>query len=152
MATPAKTSFHALADAFPLVGRATELATLRHCLASALAGRGGLVLVGGEAGIGKTALLDELAIGAREQSALVLAGHAYDLSDTPPYGPWTECLAQCRRVPELPPPPAIIAALVVDGSSAIRASSQVALFIETSVYLAQLATLRPADFDISFFN
>ena len=39
-----------------LVGRDRELAILRERLAAALAGQGGLVLIGGEAGIGKTPL------------------------------------------------------------------------------------------------
>src|SRR5215213_6687572 len=45
----------------PLVGRDRELAVLHDRLTATRAGRGSLVLIGGEAGIGKTALADRLA-------------------------------------------------------------------------------------------
>jgi predicted ATPase len=71
----------------PLVGRAREQALLHEHLAAALAGRGSIVLIGGEAGIGKTALALDVGQAAAEHDALVLAGHCYDLTETPPYGP-----------------------------------------------------------------
>ncbi|MGN6359768.1 MAG: helix-turn-helix transcriptional regulator [Thermomicrobiales bacterium] len=74
----------------PLVGREREQAVLRAALAAALAGRGAFVLIGGEAGIGKTALAEWVLAEATEQGALALVGRCYDLSETPPYGPWAE--------------------------------------------------------------
>jgi len=44
-----------------LFGREREQAALRERLSSALGGQGGLVLIGGEAGVGKTALTESLA-------------------------------------------------------------------------------------------
>ena len=55
-----------------------------------LAGHGSLVLVSGEAGIGKTTLFEWLAREAEAEGCLVLKGGCYDLTTTPPYGPWRE--------------------------------------------------------------
>src|SRR5438067_2466482 len=90
------------------VGRGRERALLRDHLAAALAGRGGLVLLGGEAGIGKTALAEGLCREAAERGALALVGRCYDLSETPPYGPWAEALARAPRDADLPTLPAAV--------------------------------------------
>ncbi|MGN6700447.1 MAG: ATP-binding protein, partial [Thermomicrobiales bacterium] len=65
----------------PLVGRDREQALLRERLAAALDGGGGLVLIGGEAGIGKTALARALGREAAARGALVLTGHADDRAE-----------------------------------------------------------------------
>ena len=96
----------------PLVGRERELALLRERLAAALVGRGGLVLLSGAAGIGKTALTEALGAEAAERGALVLTGRCYDLSETPPYGPWTELFEEYRAAAAAdgqPAPPALLA-------------------------------------------
>ncbi|MFN8536853.1 MAG: ATP-binding protein [Thermomicrobiales bacterium] len=85
-----------------LVGRSREIATLRAALTSALAGRGSLVLIGGEAGLGKTALAEALCHEATGRDVLVLAGRCYDLSETPPYGPWRELFDRAPTGDELP--------------------------------------------------
>jgi DNA-binding SARP family transcriptional activator len=56
------------------VGRKAELAELLHGLEDALAGRGRLLLLAGEPGIGKTRLTEELAARARSRGARVLVG------------------------------------------------------------------------------
>src|SRR3954470_4262732 len=89
-----------------LVGRERELSILRDQLAAALIGQGSLALIAGEAGIGKTALAETLCREAEEQGALVLVGHCYDLTETPPYGPWVELFGQYVPSDTLPLPDA----------------------------------------------
>src|SRR5687768_5518924 len=88
-----------------LVGRGREWERLSACLATASRGAGGLAIVSGEAGLGKTALVEALADEARQRGLLVLAGGCYDLTITPSYGPWREALTGYRSgdwLPELP--------------------------------------------------
>jgi DNA-binding CsgD family transcriptional regulator len=87
------------------VGRERELAVLRDHVTTALAERGSLVLIGGEAGIGKSALAEVLCHEAKEWGALVLVGRCYDLTETPPFGPWIDLFAHYRPSPDLPHPP-----------------------------------------------
>ncbi len=56
-----------------LVGRDRELALLRMRLTEMLKGSGRLILVGGEAGIGKTTLVRSLTDEALRQGALALS-------------------------------------------------------------------------------
>src|SRR5262245_34714257 len=58
----------------PLIGRDREQATLRDALSAALAGRGALVLIGGDTGIGKTALAEWTLAEAAERGMLGLVG------------------------------------------------------------------------------
>src|SRR4051794_22953284 len=118
----------------PLVGREREQAALREALAAALAGRRSLVLIGGEAGIGKTTLAETSCDEAAEQGAVVLVGRCYDLSETPPYGPWQEALARVPRGDGLPDRP------VFPG---IGFASKAALFAAVRDDLATLAARHP---------
>jgi DNA-binding CsgD family transcriptional regulator len=123
----------------PLVGRAREQALLRDHLSAALAGEGSLVLVGGEAGIGKTALVRALGHDATVQGAVVLTGRCDDLTATPPYGPWLDLAATYRPGEGLPPPPAGLT-----GAEAIAAlGGPGALFAQVRDFLAALAAVRP---------
>jgi class 3 adenylate cyclase/tetratricopeptide (TPR) repeat protein len=81
-----------LAGTVPCVGRDAELSRLTARLREAMAGRGGLVLVAGEPGIGKTRLVSELAARAERDAAAVLWGHCYEGDWTPPYAPLAEAL------------------------------------------------------------
>src|SRR5437870_1148230 len=60
------------------VGRETELKQLEAAFDAALGGRGGLAMVIGEPGIGKTALCEQLATYAALRGGMTLAGHCYE--------------------------------------------------------------------------
>lgn len=77
-------------DAF--VGRARELAELLAKLRAAASGHGGIVMLLGEAGIGKTRLAREFMTVARGQGAVVLSGRALEGEGQAPYGPWVEAI------------------------------------------------------------
>src|SRR6476620_8708867 len=83
-----------------LVGRTLEQLFLREELAAVLGGRGRLVLLGGEAGIGKTTLARDVSRNAAARGCRVLVGSCYDLTNTPPYGPWLDLFEDCRRDPD----------------------------------------------------
>jgi class 3 adenylate cyclase len=72
------------------VGREPEVAKLRTALDDALSGRGRLVLLSGEPGIGKTRCSDELATYARLRGAQVLTGRCYESEGAPAYWPWVQ--------------------------------------------------------------
>ncbi|WP_433533394.1 ATP-binding protein [Micromonospora sp. CA-263727] len=61
---------------------------------------GGLVLVTGEPGIGKTTLVTAAADEARRQGALVLGAACWDSASAPGYWPWVQILRGLRRSPD----------------------------------------------------
>ena len=79
------------------VGRDRELAVLLAALGDARSGRGQLVVVGGEPGIGKSRLAEELAGRARAEGAEVHWGRAWEDGGAPPYWPWVQVLRACIR-------------------------------------------------------
>jgi DNA-binding CsgD family transcriptional regulator len=67
---------------------------LRGQLEEGLAGSGNIVVLSGEAGIGKSRLAGAICREAGDAGALVLTGYCYDSAVTPPYGPFVEILEQ----------------------------------------------------------
>ncbi|HUG88400.1 MAG TPA: AAA family ATPase, partial [Actinomycetota bacterium] len=82
------------------MGRRRELDALLSGLADALEGRGGLFLLAGEPGIGKSRLADELSELARERGATVLWGRCWEAGGAPAYWPWVQSLRSLIRVVE----------------------------------------------------
>jgi predicted ATPase len=87
----------------PLFGRAAELRTLMAAWTAARAGRGRVVLVTGEAGIGKTRLVAELARRADNAGARIAVGAGVDVGGEAPLAVWQELVPQLART--VPPPP-----------------------------------------------
>jgi AAA ATPase domain len=76
----------------PFVGRAKELGDLASALEEAASGRGSLVLVTGEPGIGKTRLMSELARVGSERGVRVVTGRCWEEGGAPPYWPWLQVI------------------------------------------------------------
>ena len=82
-----------------LVGRVEELAALDAAFARVQQGQPSTVLLGGEAGVGKSRLVSEFAVGARAVGATrVLFGHCLELSaEGLPFAPFTGVLRELVR-------------------------------------------------------
>jgi tetratricopeptide (TPR) repeat protein len=73
-----------------LVERVAEMGRLRQLLQDATGARGRLAVVLGEAGIGKTRLVGELAIHASDAGARLLLGRSYESEQILAFGPWVD--------------------------------------------------------------
>jgi len=82
----------------PFVGREAEVVDLTCVLDRMLTGQGGLVLVGGEPGVGKTRLARELMAEARQRGCLCLTGVCYEMEGAPPFVPFVEMTEQAVRL------------------------------------------------------
>jgi hypothetical protein len=88
----------------PLIGRAHEWALLGQALDSLHeSGKGQLVLVAGEPGIGKTRFAEAAAEAAVARGLTVVWGRAWEVEGAPPFWPFVEVLrALARRFPDAP--------------------------------------------------
>jgi DNA-binding SARP family transcriptional activator len=90
-ATPAAARMQRVPPA-RLVGRGQELERLRAALDDACNGSGTVALLVGEAGVGKTRLLEELAASASERGASVVRGRCFESEQVLPFAPWVDAL------------------------------------------------------------
>jgi DNA-binding SARP family transcriptional activator/tetratricopeptide (TPR) repeat protein len=82
----------------PLVGRDSELARLREAIYATGRGEGQLVLVLGEAGIGKTSLLEALETEAGQQGVRCHLGRSYLSEQVLAFAPWIDALRAGERL------------------------------------------------------
>ncbi|HXY70451.1 MAG TPA: AAA family ATPase, partial [Gemmatimonadales bacterium] len=120
--TPAAAPDRRAVNGFPripeMVGRATQFHSVVERWRSALEGRGGAVLLTGEAGIGKTRMARELARRFSQDRSLVLRASCYALEQSEPLAPFLEMLGEAHGAPGLGGASAanlaVLAALVPD--------------------------------------
>ncbi len=80
-----------------VVGRTPELERLRQWIADAVDGQPRLVVISGEAGIGKSTLLKQLGPEIGVRSGAILMGQCLEASQRMPYAPWADVLACAHR-------------------------------------------------------
>jgi tetratricopeptide (TPR) repeat protein len=142
------------------VGRLRELAVLRTRLAAARHGQGGVVLLIGEPGIGKTRMLDEIAREGRADGVETLVGRCYEGAGAPVFWPWLQVLrgyVRARDGPtlraELGPAASDVAAVFTELSGRIRGlpqppalpplAARFRFFDGVTTALVRAAALRP---------
>lgn len=86
-----------IASTRTFVGRERELAELSLALDEACAGAGSVWLVGGEAGIGKSRLVEEVARAAAARGAWLLDGRCWEAGGAPAFWPWVQALRGLTR-------------------------------------------------------
>ncbi|HEY7370877.1 MAG TPA: AAA family ATPase [Polyangia bacterium] len=126
------------------VGREAERGEIHAALARAAAGQGGLLLLVGEPGIGKTRLADEASDDARARGFEVVWGRCWEGEAPPAYLPWAQVLRA------LPAPangrPAALAPVLPELGAARPAAGEAAGFELLEAVLAELtgaAARRP---------
>ena len=81
----------------PLVGRRDDVAALESAFEGVRRGRMATVFLTGDAGVGKTRLVQELAGRAEDGGAVVLLGGATDIAESPPFWPVASALRALLR-------------------------------------------------------
>lgn len=118
------------------VGRQAEMAVLHAALEDVLAGRGRLVLLDGEPGIGKTRMVQEFTHHAEARGGLVLWGRCAETPGAPPYWPWSQILRTYGRLHD---------AMVLRATMGSGAVDLVTLAPEVREHLADLPVSAPIE-------
>ena len=87
-------SWIATVGAGPFVGRVDERARLMEALDAAIDGRGGVMVLTGEAGMGKSRLAADFAHVALLRGVRTIVGHCHETDQILAFGPWAEALRQ----------------------------------------------------------
>ena len=88
--SPARASLEAPVRETPVIGRASELRRLSQILEEAWGGTARVAVVVGEAGIGKTRLVEELGVLVVQRSGRAVVGRCYETEQILPFAPWVE--------------------------------------------------------------
>jgi class 3 adenylate cyclase/DNA-binding CsgD family transcriptional regulator len=116
----------------PIVGRAAELRIMSAAYARVMAGQSQVVLITGEAGLGKTRLVEELTGRSAADGARVRVGESAPMAGAAlPYGPFVAALGQDAEW------------LLADGSDGDMLAARHRLFVRMLELLASLASRSP---------
>jgi predicted ATPase len=136
-----------------LVGRSAQIEEITVALDSASTGRGQVLILTGEPGIGKSALVDETNRLAHDQNFSALTTRCPEQEGAPPFWPWTLALTQIAKSnPELIDDlternratlSSIVPALDTEDSPASASDSQFDLFMVTTNLIKSLANGSP---------
>lgn len=118
---------------------------LRTALDEALAGRGGVCLLSGEAGIGKTRLAEESAALAHDLGVLCTWGRSWESGGAPAFWPWSQVVRGLEgSAQELGAPlPPLLTSLLPGRGPRHDGASRFELFDALGVWLTSLARQRP---------
>src|SRR5215207_5544032 len=128
-----------------LFGRDQELAVLLRALADSEGGRARVVWIGGEPGIGKTRLAEELGAAAATRRATVAWARCVDAYAAPPYWPWAEAIRTLLRT-------ATFEELQLPGSCLERLSELVPDLVHHPATTARAAALKTASDRYQMFD
>jgi DNA-binding SARP family transcriptional activator len=107
-----------------LIGREPELRVLSRAAQSARSGRGRIVLIAGDPGIGKTALVEEFS--GWDHGLTIHWGHCYEGEGAPPFWPWRQIL---ESVMSETSPASLIDAIGVSSADLVQLVPQLALHV-----------------------
>jgi hypothetical protein len=129
-----------------LVGRRLTVDALRSAVDAAIAGAGGVVLLAGEAGMGKTALAAEAAAYAKTRGAVAVWGTCWEGEGAPGYWPWIQVVRALAR--DGGGGEAVLAALTganeaSDGVLGDEAAVRFRTYDATAAYLRERSAVRP---------
>src|SRR5438093_5207716 len=126
----------------PLVGRARELATLRERFREVQAGRGQVVGIAAEAGLGKSRLVLEFRQGLAQAGEVVtwLEGHCISFGQASPFLPLIELLRENFQIDEFDGEPEIIAKV----EQGMRRMGELEAYIPAIRYLLSVDPSDPA--------
>lgn len=121
----------------PFVGRDSELSRIKGKLADARTGRGGLVMLVGEPGIGKSRMIEEFTEHARADGAAVLFGACFEGEWVPPFAPFADAIDGYAKE-------AVIESLQIDLGNGAGAIARLAPSLRVRLPdLAEPAQLQP---------
>jgi predicted ATPase len=132
-----------------LIGRQREIGRLDEVLELTGGGRGGLCVLCGEPGIGKTRLADDMVAHATARGFVSSWGRAWETGGAPAYWPWIELL-EPLAAPETELPPRVnlllggkAGAAVGEGTRADPARERFELFEAVASFLRACARKQP---------